>query len=405
MQIVLLEDVERGRFGPLTALRPDFELRCGALLLREKIELRRPDWTVVLCPRPELAPLVGEMHQGRGLDALDEGPAFLLYGTIVADDALLRQLESVDRECLLVSEGRPVGARLDSDVSSRITSSGAAAAGLGALELPSSTEIEATTVVLPWELVDATPGQIGADAELWKLRSTASGVADDGTHLVGDDILLGEGSVVRAGAVLDSTNGPVLIGRDVVVMPNAFIEGPAAVGDGSLIRVGAAVSGGTSIGPVCKIGGEIQGSVVHSFSNKQHGGFLGHSYVGSWVNLGAATDNSDLKNNYGPVTVRLGGEVFETGLRSVGAFIGDHTKTAIGTKLNTGTVIGIFCNVVSVGFPPKSIPDFSWSKKGGFVRQSLERALETASVVMKRRGRELTPALEALIEALFEPSA
>jgi hypothetical protein len=140
---------------------------------------------------------------------------------------------------------------------------------------------------------------------------------------------------------------------------------------------------------------------MQSFSNKQHGGFLGHSFVGSWVNLGAATDNSDLKNNYGHVRVELDGELVDTGSPSVGAVIGDHTKTAIGTKLNTGTVIGAFCSVVVRGFPPKSLPSFSWGTESGFRRYELDRAIETARVVMERRGRTLTPALRERIIALY----
>jgi UDP-N-acetylglucosamine diphosphorylase/glucosamine-1-phosphate N-acetyltransferase len=188
-------------------------------------------------------------------------------------------------------------------------------------------------------------------------------------------------------------------------MPNAVILGPAFIGDGSVVRACAAIYGGTSIGPVCKVGGEVQSSVLQSHSNKQHGGFLGHSFVGSWVNLGAATNNSDLKNNYGDVRVELDGESIDTGSASVGATIGDHSKTAIGTLLNTGTVVGIFCSVFADGFPPKSIPSFSWGTPDGFVRYDVDMAVDTATRVMARRGVEMTPALERRIREIFTATA
>jgi UDP-N-acetylglucosamine diphosphorylase/glucosamine-1-phosphate N-acetyltransferase len=150
------------------------------------------------------------------------------------------------------------------------------------------------------------------------------------------------------------------------------------------------------------VGGEVSASIIQSHSNKQHDGFLGHSFVGSWVNLGAATDTSDLRNDYRPVRVTVGGEEVDTGQLSVGSLIGDHSKTAIGTKLNTGSVIGAFCSVFPGRFPPKSLPSFSWGTADGFVRYDVQRAIETARAVMNRRGVKLSPAREAAIRAAHE---
>jgi UDP-N-acetylglucosamine diphosphorylase/glucosamine-1-phosphate N-acetyltransferase len=177
------------------------------------------------------------------------------------------------------------------------------------------------------------------------------------------------------------------------------------VGDGSVVRACASVYPGTSVGPLCKVGGEVQASVLQSHANKQHGGFLGHSFVGSWVNLGAATNNSDLKNNYGNVRAEIDGDSVDTGSASVGAVIGDHSKTAIGTRLNTGTIAGIFCSIFADGFPPKSIPSFSWGTRDGFVRYDLDAALDTASRVMARRGETMTPPLERRITELHHGAA
>ncbi len=277
---------------------------------------------------------------------------------------------------------------------------------MGALGLAASAEVPARVVRYPWDLVRLTADEIAADAAAIGRVGEIRGSVHPGAHLVEPGrIAIGEGSTVAPGAVIDATAGPVLIGSRAAVMANAVVLGPAAVGDGSSVKVGAKIYGGTSIGPACKVGGEVEGSVFQSHTNKQHDGFLGHSYLASWVNIGAATDNSDLKNNYGSVRVEIGGEVVDTGLTFVGATIGDHTKTAIGTKLNTGTVIGVFCNVLATGFPPKNIPAFSWGGPDGFVPYDVEKALDTARRVMARRGEKLTAAEEALIRSVHRGGA
>ncbi|MBN2565097.1 MAG: hypothetical protein JXB46_05250 [Candidatus Eisenbacteria bacterium] len=405
MQVVLLEDRRGARFGPLTLLRPEYDLRCGALTLREKIERRRQDWEVLLLPRRDLDGLVAESDPGRGIDRLNGGRTLLMYGRVVADDGLLRAAEAVSGDALLVSRGETIGAVLEEGSAERLRAASVADVGLQGMGIGRSVEVQARAARFPWDLVALTADEIRADARLFPgFGEEPKGELHRCVRMEGEGgVAVGEGSFVGPSAVLDARKGPVLIGRDVEVMPNAVIVGPAAVGDGSTVRIGAAVYPGSSIGPVCKVGGEIQASVIHSFSNKQHGGFLGHSYVGSWVNLGAATNNSDLKNNYGSVRVEIDGELVDTGSPSVGAVIGDHSKTAIGTRLNTGTVIGIFCNVLAEGFPPKSIPSFSWGAARGFVRHDSDRAIATARAVMARRGEVLSPSLEARIRALSEP--
>ena len=406
MQAILLEGPGRGRFGPLTLLRPEFDLRCGILELREKLERRRPDWRVALHPRPELRALSAERHPGRGIDSLEEARTLVLYSRVLVDDALLVAVEKVEGEARLTSGSEVVGAVLSSGARERLEPSGATGWNIGSLGIEATAEVPARFVRYPWELVSATAGEIASDAlvaaELGDVKEELHRCARlEGT----ENIAIGEGSEVGPSVVLDAREGPIVIGRGVRIMPNAVIIGPAFVGDGSLVRANASIYPGTSIGPVCKVGGEIQASVLQSHSNKQHGGFLGHSFVGSWVNLGAATNNSDLKNNYGNVRVQLDGESVDTGSGSVGAIIGDHSKTAIGTRLNTGTVVGIFCSVFGDGFPPKSIPSFSWGTSDGFVRYDLAEALDTASRVMERRGESMTRALELRATEIFRATA
>lgn len=406
MQVVLYEDGLHRLFGPLSLLRPEFDLRCGALLLREKLERRRPSWPCALVARPELRDLVAEQCPGRGPDGLGEGRTVLLSGRVLVDDPLLAALSSLSGERVLTSGGRVVGAVLERDVRPRVKTLEASAGEVTALGVGQTVELPARLVSYPWELVHLTAAEISADAPYVGRLGANEAVVLPGAQLIEPGrMILGAGSEIGAGAVLDARGGEILIGRGVLVMPNAYIAGPAAIGDNSIVKVGAKIYGGTSVGPTCKVGGEIEGSVIHSFSNKQHEGFLGHSYLGSWVNLGAATDTSDLKNNYTPVHVEIGGAEIDTGSTFVGATIGDHTKTAIGTKLTTGAVLGAFSNVISVGFAPKSLPPFSWGTPQGYVEHDLEKALETARRVMVRRGVTLTPAYEAAVRRAFGAAA
>ncbi|MFH1501939.1 MAG: putative sugar nucleotidyl transferase [Candidatus Eisenbacteria bacterium] len=401
MQVVLYEDGSERTFGPLTLLRPAFDLRCGRFTLLEKLERGRPDWRVALVARPGLRDVVALEHPGRGVDSLDDGPTVLLSATTVVDDELLDRLGDLSADSLLRDGERVVGAYVTSGARALAGSRGSP--DLASLGLPVAKGVSPRTVRYPWDLVAETASEIALDARLVDGRGEVRGELHERACLISPEgVTVGQGSAVGPGVVLDASAGDVLIGRDVRIMPNAVITGPVSIGDGSLVKPGARLSGGTSVGPVCKVGGEVSASVLQSHSNKQHDGYLGNSFVGSWVNLGAGTDTSDLRNDYAKVRVEIGGSVVETGSLSVGAVIGDHSKTAIGTKLNTGSVVGAFCNVFPGQFPPKSIPSFSWGTSGGFVRYDRERAIDTARRVMARRGVELSRAREALIRSVYE---
>jgi len=203
--------------------------------------------------------------------------------------------------------------------------------------------------------------------------------------------------------VFDTTNGPIILAPNVWVQPFTRIEGPCSIGaDSQLFR--ANLRGCVTIGPNCRIGGEVEASIVHGHSNKYHEGFLGHAYVGEWVNLGAITSNSDLRNDYGEVHVPLQGDPVPTGQAKVGCFIGDHTRTGMGSMLNTGTAIGVMCNVLPAGILlPKHVPSFTAVSYGrvapGF---RLDQLFETARTVMGRRGKTFGEAEEQLYTTLHE---
>jgi UDP-N-acetylglucosamine diphosphorylase/glucosamine-1-phosphate N-acetyltransferase len=225
----------------------------------------------------------------------------------------------------------------------------------------------------------------------------------DGVFMVSkENIFIDEGTKVKPGVVLDAEEGPIYIGKGAKIFPNAVIEGPCFIGDKSQIKVGAKIYENTSIGEVCKVGGEVEESIIHSYSNKQHDGFLGHAYLGCWVNLGADTNNSDLKNNYGNVRVIINGESIDSGTMFIGLTMGDHSKSAINTMFNTGTVVGVSSNVFGSGFPPKSIPSFGWGGSDTKATYDLSKAIEVAEKVMKRRKIDLTEADKKLFTKIFD---
>ncbi len=258
-------------------------------------------------------------------------------------------------------------------------------------------------ISFPWDLVEASPREIIRDftwfrpiKETWENRAL---------NVIGPlgSLWIAPSAKIEPMVVADTTLGPVIIDEHAVVSAFTRLEGPCYIGPRSQI-FGAKIRGGTSIGPQCRVGGEVEASILHGYSNKYHDGFLGHSYVGAWVNLGAGTQNSDLRNDYGEVMVPMGGMSVHTGMNKVGCFLGDHTKTGLGTLLNTGTIVGAFCNLLPAGsFAPKYVPSFtSWWN--GSLREAftLDQLLATAEIAMPRRGAALTAAHRALYAWLLD---
>jgi len=240
-------------------------------------------------------------------------------------------------------------------------------------------------------------------------RSGLEGKIEDPSAIRGSrsDLFIAPGVLVHPMVVLDAANGPIYIDEGAEIHPFTRIEGPCYIGKKSIL-LGCKCREGNSIGPVCRIGGEVEESIIHGYSNKYHDGFLGHAYVGEWVNLGALTTNSDLKNDYTNVSVILDGRrPIDTGSTKVGSLIGDHTKTSIGTLLNTGAFVGAMAILAATGKPlPKYIPSFAWFIDGvvtkGFGKQALYNTAQTA---MSRRKRQFTAAQQAMWDAIYELTA
>jgi UDP-N-acetylglucosamine diphosphorylase/glucosamine-1-phosphate N-acetyltransferase len=259
-------------------------------------------------------------------------------------------------------------------------------------------EVGGTLVRRPWELVDLNAEEIARDFEAIADPSSA-GFHPTGFALVGpaDRLLIDPTAQIDPMVVADTTKGPVVIGPGAVIQAFTRLEGPCGVGAGAMV-LGAKVRAGTTIGPQCRVGGEVECSVLLGFSNKYHEGFLGHSYVGEWVNLAAGTHTSDLRCDYRPIAVPIDGEEVPTGRTKVGAVIADHVRTGLGVLLDCGTMVGPFAQVLpGGGFARRAIPGFHRvGPSGAKELKDVERLLATADIVMRRRGRSLSPSLEAV---------
>jgi len=418
MRLVLFDGPPevRGRFNPLALSHPIWELRCGITSQAEKIAAKVGATDVAGWVPDYMAAAVNEAG---GVPVND--PAAL-----AGDDLLLvnSQVKAADFDVPATGAGE-VGVNTNGEVIYVRVGAGDAAkmqAADGGKAMPCSfgqfvakakaalpnVECAAPTYKYIWELVLENPDQIAADFEAMG-RSGIEGTVEDPNAIRGSagDIYIAPGAVIHPMVVLDAEHGPIFLDKDVEVHPFSRIEGPCYVGAGSIL-LGAKCREGNSIGPVCRIGGEVEESVIQGYSNKYHDGFLGHAYVGEWVNLGAGTTNSDLKNDYGSVSVVMDGRnPIDTGSTKVGSLIGDHTKTSIGTLFNTGSYVGAMALILANGKPlAKHIPSFAWLLDGivtkGFGRKKL---YETAAKAMPRRGKQWTPAQEQMWEAVYEMTA
>jgi UDP-N-acetylglucosamine diphosphorylase/glucosamine-1-phosphate N-acetyltransferase len=265
---------------------------------------------------------------------------------------------------------------------------------------------EARLLSFPWQIIEENPVAIDDDFQKSPFRGQSEeSIVYPGVQMVGEEnIVVGEAAVVRPGVVLDASSGPIVINDGTTVMSNATILGPVYVGERCIIKSGAKILEGTSIGDTCKIGGEVDQTIFAAFSNKQHDGFIGHSYIGEWVNIGAGSNNSDLKNNYSAVRMWCAGMVRQTGRQFLGLIIGDHSKTGIGSLFNSGTVIGFNCNIYGSDLVDKFVSSFSWGHGQDMTEYQLEKALLTAQVVMERRNVKFDDVYKRVFEKIFELS-
>jgi UDP-N-acetylglucosamine diphosphorylase/glucosamine-1-phosphate N-acetyltransferase len=405
--ICLFEDSNYSHLLPLVYFRPTYDLRCGILTLREKVEYFFPDIPISLHCRNYLADSVKEKNPNTAVNYINGSTCLLINGRILISTEVARELTNIDNNNTIFTKGDTVvAAKLSNANLTLIKSIMSNPLTFTDLVGCSIKELEVKIINFPWDLISKNGEEIKNDFSILTSRfgnNKINGKIYDGVYLLNrNNIFIDEGTMIKPGVVLDAENGPIYIGKDAKIFPNAVIEGPAFIGNKSAIKIGAKIYENTSIGEVCKVGGEVEGSIIHSYSNKQHDGFLGHSYLGMWVNLGADTNNSDLKNNYGNIKVIINGEKIDSESMFVGLTIGDHSKSAINTMFNTGTVVGVSSNIYGAGFPKKYIPSFTWGGTDTMISYDLEKSIDVAKKVMARRNIRLSDVEEKLFREVYK---
>ncbi|WP_026753546.1 GlmU family protein [Sediminibacter sp. Hel_I_10] len=254
-----------------------------------------------------------------------------------------------------------------------------------------------------WDIFSKNDLAIRADFELLTEGRKSQPIPSSNNVLDTHQIFIEEGAKLEF-TTLNATSGPIYIGKDAEVMEGSIIRGPFALCDHATVKLGAKIYGPTTVGPHSKVGGEVNNSVIFGYSNKGHDGFLGNAVIGEWCNLGADTNNSNLKNNYAEVKLwSYQTENFaKTGLQFCGLMMGDHSKCGINTMFNTGTVVGVSANIFGSGFPRNFIPSFSWGGYSGFSTYLTKKAFEVAEVVMKRRDIDFSEIDKNILEAVFD---
>ncbi len=254
-----------------------------------------------------------------------------------------------------------------------------------------------------WDIFSLNDKAIRADFDFITEGRKSEPIPNGVNCINKEDIFIEEGAKLTF-ATLNATNGPIYIGENAEIMEGVVVRGALAMCNDSVLKLGAKVYGATTLGPFCKVGGEVNNSVLMGFSNKGHDGFLGNSVIGEWCNLGADTNNSNLKNNYAEVKLwsyEKGGFA-KTGLQFCGLMMGDHSKCGINTMFNTGTVIGVSANIFGSGFPRNFVPSYSWGGASGFTEYKTNKVFEVAKVVMSRRNVVFDETEQAILEHVFE---
>lgn len=364
------------RFAPLTLTRPLGDVRVGVLTNKERWERWIPEATVSFITESYLQKKFPELH---GQEEVE------INAAVIPTEAIAAAVVSLQADQILMGENTWIARRGK------------------ATEKIQFTDQQPIVLEQRWDLFQRNDEVLVADYFFLTAGRESQEISETNTVIGNPDwIFLEEGASVE-GAFLNTTNGPIYIGKDAEVMEGSLIRGPFALCEHAGVKMGAKIYGATTIGPHCKVGGEISNCVFQAYSNKGHDGFLGNSLVGEWCNFGADSNTSNLKNNYSLIrswSYEKGEEV-ETGLQFMGVCMGDHSKTAINTMLNTATVVGVSCNIFGGGFPKKFIPSFTWGACESSELFDLAKAKEAASAMMSRRQVEFTDGDHAIFDHLF----
>ncbi len=403
MHICIYEDSGCNNLLPMVYMRPVYDLFCGIVSLQEKLIRNFPKASITLHTRSVLESVVRDRYP----DCLvNDFPAELKEIVFINGRTLLSSetaLNKLGKNQSFTINNKVVAARLSGDQLSTIIKK--VQNGI-TFDLDETTiekqKIDGVLVEYIWDLIQANSDQIRSDFT-FATEGKVGSVIDDGTVIEDQNVFIDKTAKIFPQVIVDGSNGPVFIDRNAVIQPNVYIQGPVYIGPSVLIKAGAQIYSGSSIAEGCKIGGEVNNSIISAWSNKAHNGYLGTSYVGSWVNIGAGTNNSNLKNNYGTVKLTVNGEFVDTGLQFMGLIMGDHSKCGINTTFNTGTTVGINCNLYGSAIHKKHISSFTWGcAVDDYTTYKLDKALAVNKTVMSRRQHNLSTYEKELLENIFQ---
>lgn len=390
--LILFDDPQvRINLLPFTFTRPVCDIRVGIRTIRQKWE----HFTGLTSSTLTKHPLADEFPPVFSHDNL------LINGCICPSGELMAAIEALELGQGLFQGQLVLAARVEGE-SAALDSHESLVKALK----PVAFNAPVLSIQRPWEIFSKNDEALRWDYQQLTEGAEATITGEHNTLISPQNIYIHPTAKVT-GATINASAGPVYIGHDAEVMEGCLIRGPFALCDHSTLKMGAKIYGATTIGPHCKVGGEVNNSVIFGFSNKAHDGFLGNSVIGEWCNLGADSNNSNLKNNYGTVKIwNYGTSTYEdTGLQFCGLLMADHAKCGINTMFNTGTVVGVFANVFGGDFPPKYIASFSWGGAAGFSTYHLKKAYEVAERVMERRGLALSVNNKTILSHIFEETA
>jgi len=377
MNYILFDD-NRQHLLPLTFTRPVADIRLGILTISEK-------WQKALSSSISFST---EEYLRKKFPLKISADNIWINGSVCPDDNLLKEIHSLSiNQCL--KKGEVLLAFRSKDA-----------------VIPDS-KIDYVHEVVQlsrlWQIFQLNADFISSDFEMLTKGRKSQAISSTNATTNPENIFIEEGAVVEH-AILNASSGPIYIGKDAEIMEGSLVRGPLAMCDHSVLKMGAKIYGATTLGPYCKVGGEVNNSVLLGYSNKGHDGFLGNSVIGEWCNLGADTNNSNLKNNYAEVKLwNYTINRFESsGLQFCGLIMGDHSKCGINTMFNTGTVIGVSANIFGSGFPRNFVPSFSWGGASGYSTFQLRKVYEVAEKVMERRSKVFDEVEKGIIDSVFE---
>lgn len=387
MNYILFDDNTRENLLPLTFTRPVADIRIGILTIREKWERMLNTGTSTKT----------EEYLGKKFPmefAIDVDNIWV-NGSVCPNEKLLEEMKTLQPYHALLSGSVVIAANTGSDRNFD--------RNLSDNYTKFESHAKAMRIEHPWDIFSKNGDAIKADFDLLTKGRISLAISSTNQVIGLENIFVEEGAKVQC-SILNASAGPIYIGKDAEVMEGSIIRGPFALGEHSALKLGAKIYGPTTIGPHSKVGGEVNNSVIFGYSNKAHDGFLGNSVLGEWCNIGADSNNSNLKNNY--AEVKLWNYTKErfigTGLTFCGLIMGDHSKCGINTMFNTGTVVGVNANIFGSGFPRNFVPSFSWGGAAGFTTYKVKDAFEVAARVYERRNLVFDETEQEILTHVFE---